>query len=124
VEEKLQGDLIIIGGAEDKKGEKSILKEVCSRIDKENGEIVIATVASGVPEELGFQYKNIFQNLGVNHISILNVREREDAFDNYNIELIKKASVVFFTGGDQLRITSLLGGTRLYKAMKESYESM
>lgn len=123
MEEKLQGDLIIIGGAEDKKGEKSILKEVCSRIDKENGEIVIATVASGVPEELGFQYKNIFQNLGVNHISILNVREREDAFDNYNIELIKKASVVFFTGGDQLRITSLLGGTRLYKAMKESYES-
>ncbi|KAJ53295.1 cyanophycinase [Clostridium tetanomorphum] len=122
MDEKLKGDLIIIGGAEDKKGDKSILKEVCGRIDKKKDELVIATVASGVPEELGIQYKNIFQNLGVKNVSILNVRERKDAFDNYNLELIKKASVVFFTGGDQLRITSLLGGTDLYKMMNERYE--
>ncbi|WP_125153612.1 cyanophycinase [Clostridium rectalis] len=122
MEEKTCGDLIIIGGAEDKKGDKVILKEICNRIDKDKDEVVIATVASGIPDELGREYREIFTNLGVKNISILNVVERKDAFEKANVNLINKASVVFFTGGDQLRITSLLGGTSLYKIMRESYE--
>ncbi|MBV7272373.1 cyanophycinase [Clostridiaceae bacterium UIB06] len=122
MEEKLQGNLIIIGGAEDKKGEKSILKEVCNKLDKEKDVLVVATIASELPEELGNEYKSIFENLEVKNIRILNIRERKDAYDSSNIKIIEDASMVFFTGGDQLRITSLIGGTQLYTRIKEAYE--
>lgn len=122
LEKKLQGNLIIIGGAEDKKGEKNILKEVCSKLDKEKDVLVVATIASQLPEELGNEYKSIFEDLGVKNIRILNIRERKDAYDSSNVQIIEEASLVFFTGGDQLRITSLIGGTQLYLRIKEVYE--
>ncbi|MPM21270.1 Cyanophycinase [bioreactor metagenome] len=122
MEPKLEGNLIIIGGAEDKKGEKEILKEVCSKLDRENEELVIATVATELPEEVGKEYTKIFRNLGVKKISILDIQERDNAFEEKNIDMLKAASIVFFTGGDQLKITSLLGGTPLYKVIKDIYK--
>lgn len=121
MENKIEGNLIIIGGAEDKTGEKTILKLVSSRIKSKEEKMVIVTVATENPEECGNEYKGIFKSLNVNDISILNVKSREDAHNLQNIQLLNNASVVFFTGGDQLRITSILGGTPLYKIMKESY---
>lgn len=123
LDNRVSGNLIIIGGAEDKKGNKIILKQVANSLDKENDELVIVAVASKIPKELGREYKDIFSSLGVKNISILDVNKREDAFYNKNVEIINKASMVFFTGGDQLRITSIIGGTELFKAMKRSYES-
>lgn len=123
MEPKLEGNLIIIGGAEDKEGEKKILKEVCKKLDKENDELVIATVATELPLEVGKEYLKIFRNLGVKKISLLDIQERKDALEEKNIDMLKAASIVFFTGGDQLRITSLLGGTPLYKIIKEIYEN-
>lgn len=120
--EKLAGDLIIIGGAEDKEGEKLILKEVCSKIDKEKDELVIATVATELPKEVGAEYKAIFKDLGIRHVSILNVDSREDAHEEGNVNIMERASLVFFTGGDQLRITSILGGTPLYSSIKKRNE--
>lgn len=122
MEPKLEGNLIIIGGAEDKKGEKEILKEVCSKLDRENEELVIATVATELPEEVGKEYTKIFRNLGVKKISVLDIQERDNAFEEKNIDMLKAASIVFFTGGDQLKITSLLGGTPLYKVIKDIYK--
>ncbi|EQB87071.1 cyanophycinase [Clostridium punense] len=122
MEPKLEGNLIIIGGAEDKKGEKEILKEVCSKLDRENEELVIATVATELPEEVGKEYTKIFRNLGVKKISVLDIQEREHAFEEKNVDMLKAASIVFFTGGDQLKITSLLGGTPLYKVIKDIYK--
>jgi cyanophycinase len=122
LEEKLEGNLIVIGGAEDKKGDKSILKEVCNKLDKDNDVLVIATIASQVPDQLGSEYNSIFKNLGIKNIKILNIEKREDAYKEECIEKIKNASLVFFTGGDQLRITSLIGGTPLCLKINELYE--
>lgn len=118
----LKGNLIIIGGHEDKKGEKNILKEVCSKIDKDKDELVIATIATELPKEVGAEYRTVFEELGVRNISILDVQGREDACERQNIEIMEKASLVFFTGGDQLKITSLLGGTPLFKIIHERHE--
>jgi cyanophycinase len=123
LDEMLKGTLIIIGGAEDKKGEKCILKEVCSRIDKEHDELVIATIATDLPKEVGAEYRNIFERLGVRNINILDIEERKDAFEQKNIEIMERASLVFFTGGDQLKITSLIGGTPLYDVIHESNQN-
>ena len=80
LDNKVSGNLIIIGGAEDKKGNKIILKQVANSLDKENDELVIVAVASKIPKELGREYKDIFTSLGVKNISILDVNKREDAF--------------------------------------------
>lgn len=117
----MQEGLIIIGGAEDKKGEKRILKEVCAHIEKDNQLLVIVTVATELPVEVGREYSNIFHELGIVNLSVLDVRTREDALKDENVKLIEKASLVFFTGGDQLRITSILGGTPLYSTMKRRH---
>lgn len=120
--EKVKERLIIIGGAEDKKGNKEILREVCNAIDKSKDELVIATIATETPKEAGNKYKRIFRELGVSNISILYVPSREECHSKEAVEIIRKASLVFFTGGDQLRITSILGGTPLHKELIESYE--
>lgn len=121
LEEGLNGNLIIIGGAEDKEGRKEILKKVCSCINKQKDILLVATIATEYPEEAAKKYKKVFKELEVNNIKILDIETRKDAFKEENVELINKASLIFFTGGDQLRITSLIGGTAIYESLKEAY---
>lgn len=116
---ELNGNLIIIGGAEDKEGKKEILKKVCKCLDRSKDMLLVATVATEYPKEAANKYKKVFSELGVEKIEILDISNREDAFNKRNIELIKKAALIFFTGGDQLRITSLIGGTPVYDLLKE-----
>ena len=111
--EQISGNLIIIGGAEDKKGDKEILKKVANFIDKENESILIATVATEYPEESFNNYHKVFTKLGVKNINKLDISNRKDSNDEEKIKLVKEADLIFFTGGDQLRITSLLGGTSI-----------
>lgn len=120
LEEKIKGDLIIIGGAEDKEYDKEILKKVCNSINKEKDNILIATIATEYPREALKKYTQIFSELGAKNIQGLNITERRDSLDEKNIELVKEAALIFFTGGDQLRITSLMGGTPIYDVLKES----
>ncbi len=115
--------LIIIGGAEDKKGNKEILKEVCASINKENDILLIATLATESPEEVGGNYKELFTAMGVKNINLLNIENRQQAFEEKNINLIKEARLIFFTGGDQLKITSLIGGTSVGDVLKDCYNS-
>ena len=121
--EKIKGDLIIIGGAEDKEGDKEILKKVCNSINKDNDIILVATIATEYPKEAFRKYKKIFENLGVKNIKGLNIEEREDSLNENNIKLIEEAALIFFTGGDQLRITSLVGGTSIYDALKRASQN-
>lgn len=117
--EKISGNLIIIGGAEDKEGDKEILKRVAKYIKNKNGKILIATIATQYPEKSYENYKKVFTKLGVKNISKLDISDRNDAFDKKNIELFSNTDLVFFTGGDQLRITSMLGGSPIYDSIKE-----
>ena len=117
--EKISGNLIIIGGAEDKEGDKEILKRVAKYIDSEKERLVIATIATEYPEKSYKKYKKVFEGLGIINIDNLDISRREDAFKLENIEIINNANLLFFTGGDQLRITSMIGGTLVYDAIKE-----
>lgn len=116
---KNKKNLIIIGGAEDKVGKKVILNFVADKLKKTEGKLLIATIATESPNIVIEQYKNIFSSLGIRKINELRIIERKEAFEERNISLVKEASVIFFTGGDQLRITSLIGGTPLYDVLKE-----
>ena len=121
--EKVVGNLIIIGGAEDKVGDKEILKKVVSCINREKDMILIATIATEYPEKSFKNYEKAFKSLGVKNIEKLDIKCRADAYVTENINLVKRCSVLFFTGGDQLRITSILGGTPINEAIKSLCKS-
>ena len=123
MEKNSSGNLIIIGGAEDKEGRKEILKIVCSCIDKDKDTLLVATIATEYPKEAARKYKKVFGELGVKNIEILDISNRNEAFLEKNENLIKKSNLIFFTGGDQLRITSLIGGTPIYEGLKEACEN-
>jgi cyanophycinase len=113
------GTLIIIGGHEDKDDDPLILKEVVRRVGA--GKLVVATVASELPEEMWADYERVFRRLGVKHLFKLDVESREDAFSERKQQILSDADAVFFTGGDQLKITTLLGATPLCERLREIY---
>ena len=119
MDEKIEGNLIIIGGAEDKKGDKEILKRVADFINKDTDMLLIATIATECPDESYSKYNKVFSGLGIKNIEKLDITNREDACNKKNVDLIKRCNLLFFTGGDQLRITSILGGTPVYDALKD-----
>lgn len=105
--------LVIIGGAEDKQGDCTILREFVRRSGGINARIVVMTVATELPREVGEDYMRIFERLGVEDVRIVDTVEREDANTSTYLEAIDKATGVFFTGGNQARITSVLRETEL-----------
>lgn len=115
------GALIIIGGAEDKEKNRIILREIATRT--QSGSLVIMTAASSVPFEIWKDYKKIFHNLGVKKVVHLSISQPDEAHLRENILLLKDAATIFFTGGDQLRITSKLGGTPVLDCIYEIYEA-
>jgi cyanophycinase len=113
--------LVVIGGHEDKVGAKVILSEVARRVGA--GKLVITTVASSSPDGLFEEYERIFRGGGVKHISKLGIGDRSEATDARRVRTLDDATGIFFTGGDQLKITSQIGDTVVFKRLREIYEA-
>ena len=111
------GALVIIGGRERKDADSVILQEVAGRA--RGGKLVIATIASHEPEGYFDAYRSTFEELGVPDLVELYVEDRERAFDECKVALLDGAAGVYFTGGDQLRITSRIGDTPLERRIRE-----
>ncbi|WP_333572796.1 cyanophycinase [Sphingomonas sp.] len=111
------GPLIIIGGHEDKEGDKTILKEVAARV--KGGKLVIATVASHKPEGYFEAYQKAFGPLGVENLVELYVHERGDTLEQETQSVFEGAAGIFFTGGDQLRISSQIGDTPVERMVRD-----
>jgi len=116
-----RGQLVIIGGAEDKEGDCTILREFVRRAGGTQARIVVMTVATGLPDEVGRTYTEVFERLGVDDVRIIDTANREDGSDPRALEAIEKATGVFFTGGDQARITGNLKGTEVDAAIHRRY---
>jgi cyanophycinase len=111
--------VVLIGGAEDKSGERAILGAIARRAA--TGPLVICTAGSSIPDELFEEYRAIFRSLGVRGISHAAIPNRENADSAALAETVRAAKSFFFTGGDQLRITSAISGSRLHRAIEELY---
>jgi len=134
-----KGKLIIIGGSVDKGSfsvqpetlpnnlkffEKGILKRMIDEsLNGTSSRVEIITTASSIPVEVGEGYIEAFKNLSVTNVGVLDIRSREEANDEKNIERLKKADMVMFSGGDQLRLTSIFGGTTFHHLLLERYEN-
>lgn len=135
------GKLIIIGGAVDKgsfsemnldKGasnnlnffETGILKRIINESKhNENSRIEIVTTASIIPREIGPEYVKAFEYLNAKNVGVLYIEKREEAADITVLDRLKAADIVMFTGGDQLRLTSILGGTPFHDILLDKYRN-
>ena len=137
----IQGKLIIIGGAVDKGSftetdldknaaknlnffEAGILRRVINESKyKQESRIEVITTASKIPREIGPEYVKALSYLGANNVDILHIERREQAMEATVLERLKAADVVMFTGGDQLRLTSILGGTPFHDILIDKYHN-
>jgi cyanophycinase len=116
------GTLVIIGGHEDRdpKSDRKILREVARRL--RGGKLVLATVASHHPEGYFDDYEKAFADLEIGDLVELYVEDRSQAGDRAKLETIDDAAGIFFSGGDQLRITSQIGDTGIEAKVRALYE--
>jgi cyanophycinase len=119
---KAHGRLVVIGGGEDREDDCGILKEFLRLAKGAKARIVVMTVATDAPSELGGAYLAAFKRLGVDEVNVVDVSSREDTKAEKRLQLIQDATGIFFTGGDQLHITTLLGGTRMHGLLHEKFE--
>lgn len=137
----IKGKLIIIGGAVDKGSftetdldknaannlnffETGILKRIIMESkNKENSRFEVITTASRIPREIGPEYVKALNYLGATNVDVLHIEKREHATDVEILDRLKNADVVMFTGGDQLRLTSILGGTMFHEILLDKYRN-
>jgi cyanophycinase len=116
------GSLLIIGGKEDKEDERTILRMLAKEVGK-SAKLVVATVASDLPRQLFTEYEACLRGIGMRHVHHLSIDRREDAQQESKLGVLRDAAAVFFTGGDQLKITSQLGDTPIYNRVREIFDA-
>ncbi|AFY65356.1 cyanophycinase [Geitlerinema sp. PCC 7407] len=110
--------VMVIGGAEDKVHGREILHTFFARAGKAEARIAIIPCASREPAVIGERYRSIFQEMGASEIKILDIRERSQGEDPIWQRDLDDCTGVFMTGGDQLRLCSLLADTPLMEAVR------
>lgn len=116
------GSLLIIGGHEDKDDDKIILRMLVRKVGK-SGKIVVATIASTKPNIMFDEYERCLRGLGMRHVHHLSIESREEARMDARVRILSDADAVFFTGGDQLKITSQIGDSPIFTRVREIFEA-
>lgn len=134
-----KGKMIIIGGGVDKGSfteqeftdqvennlnffEKGILRRLLDESAQgPNSRIEIVPTASKIPKIVGDEYAKAFRFLGAENVGVLNIVNRTECENPGVLERVRKTGIVFFTGGDQLRLTSIIGGTSLHEILLQKY---
>lgn len=113
-----RGWIVPIGGAEDKESGRRILKRFVQLCGGRDADIVILPTASKLPDT-GRKYQELFDRLEAGRASSIEFHTRDDGDNDEYLRRIGNASGVFFTGGNQLRISTILGGTQAAKLIRE-----
>ena len=116
------GTVIIIGGAEDKVRDRLILGRFVALAGGRDASVAVISTASSMGAEAGERYRAVFTDLGVPRIRTLHAMTRPQANDESAAVAVRDASGVFLTGGNQLRLSSTIGGTRLAEAILERFQ--
>lgn len=108
-----RGRLLIIGGAErHREGGTAILQRFVELAGGADANLVVIATASSEPDILEAEYADAFKRFGAGAVRALRLDSREQANSDEATDVLAAATGVFFTGGDQLRITTVIGGTR------------
>ncbi len=111
--------VMIIGGAEDKTNGCEILRAFFESAGGSSAKIGIIPSASREPTIVGDRYYQIFKGMGAAQVQVLDIRSRSESEESRWQDALKDCTGVFITGGDQLRLRDLLGGTSVIRLIKE-----
>jgi cyanophycinase len=114
---RTRGWIVPIGGAENKENDRHILERFIRVSGGENADIVVIPTASRV-HETGPRYEKVFKELGAAQVTVMDFDTRRDCQEAGRLRRIEEATGIFFTGGNQLRLTTLLGGTPVAKLIR------
>jgi cyanophycinase len=110
--------LLLVGGAEDKIGSREILNRFVQLAGGADAHIAVIATASAVHDMVGQRYTELFRSLGAAHAEILPLHNRQEAQRVEPLLQLDKASGIFMTGGDQLKLTAVLGGTPVIERLR------
>ncbi|CUH41016.1 Cyanophycinase [Jannaschia seosinensis] len=114
----VRGPLVAIGGAEDKSHDAHILKRVLDFSGKSAPVVGVITTASAIPKDVFGGYQEGFSALGASKVLDIRVRDRSDAEADTFVAMIQQADVIFISGGDQMRLTNIFGGSKALRAIR------
>jgi cyanophycinase len=112
-----RGWIVPIGGAEDKDGSPQILRRFVELAGGSAADIAVIPTAS-LQRATGPRYERIFDDMGARSVVSLDFDTRRDAEETGRLERLNRATGVFFTGGNQLRLSTLIGGTSVARAVR------
>jgi len=112
-----RGWIVPIGGAENKENSPQILKRFVAIAGGDGARIVVIPTASQL-RDTGARYERLFRELGACQATAVDFDTRRDAEETGRMEVLQAATGIFFTGGNQLRLSTLLGGTPIAKAIR------
>jgi cyanophycinase len=110
-----------IGGAEDKMDDKVILSAFSNLAGGKKARIAIVPTASSI-ETAGLRYKAIFLGMGVESAEVVYIQNREDASLEDNLRELDRATGIFLTGGNQLKLSAMIGGTRFEECVRRRHQ--
>ena len=116
-EGRQRGWIVPIGGAEEKDNAPAILRRFVELAGSERADIVVIPTASQM-RDTGVRYERLFAALGAKRVTAIDFDTRRDAEERGRLERLQQATGVFFTGGNQLRLSTLIGGTSVAKAVR------
>ncbi|MCK5650330.1 MAG: cyanophycinase [Gemmatimonadetes bacterium] len=120
---KKEGKLLLIGGNEDKTEEMEVLRALAAEAGGAAGRIEVITTASSEPELVWQAYERAFKKIGVGYAKPMHIASRAEAEAPKLLKRIAESTAILFTGGDQLRITSILGATPVAEAIRDHFFS-
>lgn len=123
ISSKTPGTLLLIGGAEDKIGSRMILRRFVQLAGGPRARIAVVAAASNFPEYVGRRYNEVFTALGAAEVTLLDLRTRELARRAEPLNQLDDATAIFISGGDQLKLTALLGGTPVAQRIRERHNA-
>jgi len=112
-----RGWIVPIGGAENKENDRHILERFVRVSGGEDADIVVIPTASRL-RETGPRYEQLFREIGAARVSSMDFDTRRDCHEAGRLQRLEEATGIFFTGGNQLRLTTLLGGTPVAKLVR------
>src|SRR6202051_5193629 len=112
-----RGWIVPIGGAENKENDRHILERFVRVSGGADADIVVIPTASRM-HETGARYEQLFSDLGAAKVTVMDFDTRRDCQEPGRLRRLEAASGIFFTGGNQLRLTTLLGGTPVAKLIR------
>lgn len=115
------GDLVVIGGAEDKLNRRTVLRDFLQRAGGPGARIAVIPTASSLGDEVVEVYQGVFGKLGAAEVYGVRPENRAQAHDPAYVEPLSAATGIFMTGGNQLKLSGVICGTPFGQAIKDAH---